>query len=151
MSSSKLHPDLPRVSGRVMLGSHWSLELPVSFGRRDGDDGLLLWREDLSFWVQVWDWNRESVASRLQWVLAGAELERYAERIVRRGDIVLVTYELAAVDTRLVVSAYALAPIGSVEIRAFCESRSSRALAYEVLEGLSLNASTRVDELATKP
>jgi hypothetical protein len=113
MSSSELDPNFPVVSGRVLLGDDWSLELATGFNRRVDDDGLVLWQRDLTLWVNVYGSNGETVERRLQWILDGADPARPLDRIVHEPDMVLVTYERPTGTATLAVEGYALAAIGS--------------------------------------
>ena len=139
-----LHPDFPVVSGALPMPNGWQLVLPVSFNRRIEDGSLVLWRPDLTFWINVWNNDHQlSAEGQLNGILEVAASHRTDEHIDRSGGLIRLTYELAEsapggeLATCRSISGYAISPLGYVQISAYVDSPEARTLGYSVIHSLS--------------
>jgi hypothetical protein len=138
-----LHPDFPVVSGSYQMTDEWSATLPEGFNRRIEDGSLVLWRPELTFWINVWGTKDDaSLEKRLAAILDRSNPQRTDEQVERSSTLVRVTYEVPEHDpTRRVpnyksISGHVLAPASQVQISAYYDSKSARSLAYQVIHSV---------------
>ena len=138
--STDLHPDFPVVNGDYVMTKGWRLALPEDFNRRIEDGSLVLWRPELTLWINVWHGEGkvlvEDVLARL---LADASAGRSEEKLDKSGGIARLTYELAE-DDGDAVNGFVVYPQGYAQIAAYYDSPQARTLAYQVI------ASVRADQ-----
>lgn len=138
-----LHPDYPVVSGSYQMTDEWSTTLPEDFNRRIEDGSLVLWRPELTFWINVWGVkDNASLEERLKGILERANPQRMEQQVERLPAILRLTYEIPEHDAaRRVpdytsISGYVLAPASQVQISAYYDSASARRLAYQVIHSV---------------
>ncbi|WP_426106857.1 hypothetical protein [Massilia sp. TSP1-1-2] len=141
--STDLHPDFPVVTGDYVLTQGWRVALPEQFNRRIEDGSLVLWRPELTFWINVWHGEGQvKVDAVLERLLADASAARSEENIERSGAIARLSYELAEDDAERSdsggrsVNAFVIAPTGYVQLSAYYDSPEARALAHDVIASL---------------
>jgi hypothetical protein len=94
-----LHPDFPVIEGDYRITREWSVTLPIPFNRRIEEGSLVLWRPQLTFWINVWgNDNNEGAANRIDWILSEASPDRRNEKVERGDGILRLTYELVVED-----------------------------------------------------
>lgn len=142
--STELHPDFPIVSGDCPLTARWRVRLPEQFNRRIEDGSMVLWRPELTFWINVWNNDRQaSVDELLDSILKSAHPQRRAEAVERGGDVARLTYELAEEDaqdagaTQESVNGYVFAAAGYVQISGYYDSPAAAALARQVIASVA--------------
>ena len=142
-----LHPDFPVVIGDYQITKAWRLVLPEQFNRRFEDDGLVLWRPQLTFWAIAWNNDQgSSMETRLDSTLAAASPHRGAERIERTSSLTRLTYELPEEDPSrspsayTSISAYAFSPTGHLQLSAYVDSPAARSVAYQVIHSVQCAA-----------
>lgn len=135
-----LHPDFPVVSGDYPLTANWRVDLPQQFNRRIEDGSLVLWRPELTLWINVWNNDQgASVDGLLASVRDHAHPERRDERIERSGTHARLSYELSEEDmeepgaTQESLNGFVIAASGYVQISAYYESPAAHALARQIL------------------
>ncbi len=135
-----LHPDFPVVTGSYQLTDEWSLTLPDRFNRRIEDGSLVLWRDQLTFWIIAWNNNDgESLDERLSSILAIASPHREAEQIERASSLIRLTYELPEEDTSRTppsykaISGYVIGRSGHLQMSASFDTPAARSAAYQVI------------------
>jgi hypothetical protein len=138
--STELHPDFPVVSGDYALTKGWRINLRNEFNRRIEDDNLVLWRPELTFWINVWNNDGQtSVDDVRQRLLADASDARTEEKIEKNGVMSRVTYELAEDDEERAqsdnksINGFVIYPSGYVQISAYYDTPQARALAYDII------------------
>jgi hypothetical protein len=138
--STDLHPDYPVVAGEYVLTKGWRLNLREQFNRRIDDDSLVLWRPELTFWINIW--NNDGPASAdevLARLLADASPERSDEKVEKTQTVSRLSYELAEDDTERdessgkSINGFIIYPKGYAQIAAYFDSAEARALAYEII------------------
>lgn len=140
--STELHPDFPVVSGDYLMTKGWRVALPEQFNRRIEDGSLVLWRPELTFWINVWQGERVvSIDEVLERLLAGASAERTDEQVERTPAMNRLTYELAedGPDSNS-VNGYVIFPSGYVQVAACYDSPQARALAYGIIKSMRADA-----------
>ena len=145
--STELHPDYPLVTGDYQLTKGWRINLPQEFNRRIEEGSLVLWRPELTFWVNVWnnegDVTVDEVLTRL---LAAASPDRRDEKIDTSAPTLRLTYELAEDDTERdestgqSINGFVICPSGYVQISAYYDSPQARALAYDTIGSIRADA-----------
>ena len=140
--STELHPDFPVVSGDYLMTKGWRVALPEQFNRRIEDGSLVLWRPELTFWINVWQGERVvSIDEVLERLLAGASAERTEEQVERTAAMNRLTYELAEDEPDSnSVNSYVIVPSGYVQVAACYDSPQARVLAYEVIKSIHADA-----------
>ncbi len=131
--STELHPDFPVVSGDYEMTKGWRLALPQAFNRRIEDGSLVLWRPELTFWINVWhgEGQVDEVLARL---LADASAGRTEEKLEKSGTMARLSYELAEVDGENdSVNGFVVYPAGYVQLAAYVDSPEARSLAYDII------------------
>ena len=141
--STDLHPDFPVVNGDYAMAKGWRIALPLDFNRRIEDGSLVLWRPELTFWINVWHGEgQESVDDVLARLLAGASAQRTAETVEKAGPMVRLTYELAEDDAERTgsdnnsVNGFVIYPAGYVQVSAYCDLAQARELAYQIVSSV---------------
>ena len=131
--STELHPDFPVVSGDYALTGSWRVTLSEDYNRRIDDGSLVLWRPDLTFWINVWNnegpADVEEVVVRL---LADAAPQRAAQRIERSGPMVRLSYELSEGEDAAIYG-FIIYPGGYMQIAAYYDTPEAQALAYQTM------------------
>lgn len=147
-----LNPDFPVVSGDYLLTRGWRIALPEPFNRRIEDDSLVLWKPELTFWINVWNNDgHASVDELLASIVAHANPARTREKIERGEALARLTYELAEEDAEQPgamqesINGYVFAAAGYVQISAYWESPEAQALARTII------ASVRTDSQGGNP
>jgi hypothetical protein len=147
--STELHPDFPVVTGNVVMTKGWRINLPEGFNRRIEDGSLVLWRPELTFWINVWNNDAKASVDELLTRLRGqAHPDRRDEQLERSDALVRLTYALAEADEAAEgeepaansINGFIIAAAGYVQISAYYDSAPARALADEVIR------SVRADE-----
>lgn len=138
--STDLHPDFPVVTGDYLLTKGWRVTLPAEFNRRIEDDSLVLWKPELTFWINVWNNDvKASVDQQLETILAQVHPDRRAQKVERSDTLARLTYELAEDDaeepgaTHDSINGYIFARSGYVQISAYCDSPQAQALARTIV------------------
>jgi hypothetical protein len=135
--------EYPVVQGEHELMPGWTVTLPKPFYRRLEKRQLVMWRTGLTFWIIVWDNDRnESAEARLAQLREWANPRRQNEKIERAGQLVRFTYELQENDPRhspqryTSISGYVIGPGGYVQISAYCDDRAALASGYQVIRSV---------------
>ena len=145
--STDLHPDYPVVSGDYLMTKGWRIDLGRDFNRRIEDGSLVLWRPELTFWMNVW--NNEggvTVEEVLKRLLADVSPDRSEEKIEQAGTMSRLTYELAEDDAEREGSAgqsingFVIYPAGYVQISAYYDSPQARSAAYDIIASIRADA-----------
>lgn len=141
--STELHPDFPVVSGDFVLTKGWRIDLPEKFNRRVEDGSLVLWRPDLTFWINVWNNDHQrSIEELLQKILMDVSPNRSDEQIERAGGVSRLTYELAEEDLGREksgyrsINGYVISDAGYVQISAYYDTPQARNLGYRIIHVL---------------
>jgi hypothetical protein len=141
--STELHPDYPVVSGDFVLIKGWRIDLPEKFNRRVEDGSLVLWRPDLTFWINVWNNDHQrSIEELLQKILLDVSPARSDEQIERVGGVSRLTYELAEQDLGREqpgyrsINGYVISDEGYVQISAYYDTPQARNLGYRIIHVL---------------
>ena len=142
--SDQLNPDFPVVSGDYVMTKGWRISLGDQFNRRIEDGSLVLWKPELTFWINVW--NNERGASPdelLQEIVVRANPDRTAEKTARVEATIHLTYELAEDDAERPDSAsgsingFIIAAPGYVQVSAYADTPEAHALAYRIINAIS--------------
>ena len=138
--STDMHPDFPIVSGDYVLTRGWRIQLDQEFNRRIDDGSLVLWRPELTFWINVWNnEGRANVDDVLSRLLADASANRSNQQLVKNGDMVRLTYELAEDDAerdesgQTSINGFIIYPSGYAQLAAYYDSPLARQCAYDVI------------------
>lgn len=138
-----LHPDFPVVTDNYPMTKDWTAVLPVTFNRRIEDGSLVLWRPDLTFWINVWNNDAAlTIDQQLDRILDGASAERSDEQIERNEALVRVTYELPEEDPERpdgdfsAISGHVISATGYVQISAHYDTPEARALGYQIIHSI---------------
>ena len=84
--NDELNPDFPVVTGDYLLTQGWRVQLPVPFNRRIEDGSLVLWRPDLTCWINIWHNDRQaSVDTLLEEATRGLNAQRRDEQVGTHG------------------------------------------------------------------
>lgn len=141
---TELHPDFPIVSGDYPLTAQWRLRLPEQFNRRIEDGSMVLWRPELTFWINVWNNDRQaSVDELLDAILKSAHPKRRAEVVERGGAVARLTYELAEEDAQDAgsmqesVNGYIFAASGYVQISGYYDTPEAGAMARQAIASVA--------------
>ena len=145
--SSELHPDFPVVTGDYVMTMGWHIKLGQQFNRRIDEGSLVLWRPELTFWINVWNNDGQvSVDGVLQRLLADASPERTDEKVDTSAAMSRLTYELAEDDAERdesggeSINGFVIYPSGYVQISAYYDSPEARALAYDAIASVRADA-----------
>lgn len=139
---STLHPDFPVVTGDLALTKNWSIHLPDEFNRRVEDGSLVLWRAELTFWINVWNNDRSaSIKDLLDQIRADANPDRREEQIETTPDLARFTYELSEPDPsgaseHTSINAYVIARSGYMQIGAYFDTPAGRSDAYKIIHSV---------------
>ena len=138
-----MNPDFPIVSGDFAMPNAWSLTLPVEFNRRIEDGSLVLWTEDLTFWINVWNNDANmSMQEQAERILKDASPGRRDEQIERGDTLLRLTYELDEDDPERTmpacssISAHVMSAKGLVQISAYFDTDEARLLGYQVIHSV---------------
>lgn len=141
--SDQLNPDFPVVSGDYVMTKGWRVSLEDEFNRRIEDGSLVLWKPELTFWINVWNNERRASPDELlQEILVRASPERIAEKTARSEALICLTYELAEDDAERPDSApssingFVIAKPGYVQVSAYADTPEAHALAYRIIESI---------------
>ena len=141
--STDLHPDFPVVTGDYVMTKGWRLALPEDFNRRIEDGSLVLWRPELTFWINVWHGEGQTpVDGVLERLLADASPERSEEKLEKTGSMARLTYELDEDDAQRSgsgsnsVNGFIIYPTGYAQLAAYYDSPEARMLAYAVIHSV---------------
>ncbi len=141
--TTDLHPDFPVVSGDYVMTKGWRIKLADDFNRRIEDGSLVLWKPELTFWINVWNSEGQaSVDEVLARLLADASAGRADEQVVKNGAMVRLTYELAEDDAEREesghksINGFIIYPSGYVQVAAYYDSPQARALAYDAIHSV---------------
>jgi hypothetical protein len=141
--TADLHPDFPVVSGDYLMTTGWHVSLPEEFNRRIEDGSLVLWRPELTFWINVWNNdNQLTVDQQLNAILNSASDDRSDEKIDRDSAITRLTYELTEIDPERAnaeyrsISGYVISSRGYAQISAYYDSPSARTLGYQIIHSV---------------
>jgi hypothetical protein len=127
------------------MAKNWRLTLPEEFNRRIEDGSLVLWRPELTFWINIWNNDQHATVDELLGkLMAGANPERRQESIKRTDDVIGWTYELAeevadsddAACTS--VNGYIISALGYVQISAYVDTPEARSLGSEIIDSVCL-------------
>jgi hypothetical protein len=130
--STDLNPDFPVVTGEYLLTKGWHVSLRDEFNRRIEDGSLVLWRPELTFWINAWNnEGQASVATMLERLVAGASAERTEEQIEKTGTMARLVYELP--DE---VNGYVIYPAGYLQMSAYYDTPEARTLACEIIRSV---------------
>jgi hypothetical protein len=139
-----LHPDFPVVSGDYLLTTGWRVSLPEEFNRRVEDGSLVLWRPELTFWINAWNNDQQlTVEEQLNAILKNVSDDRNGEKIERTEAMVHLTYELAETDPDRAhsechsISAYVIADRGYLQISAYYDSSAARTLGSQIIDSVT--------------
>ncbi|MEJ7808082.1 MAG: hypothetical protein WKG03_19440 [Telluria sp.] len=145
--STELHPDFPVVSGDYAMTKGWRMALPEDFNRRIEDCSLVLWRPELTFWINVWQSEGQTTVDEvLARLLAGASTQRSAEKVEQAGQMARLTYELAEDDAERTdsdnnsVNGFIISPAGYVQVSAYYDTVQARTMAYDIIASVRLDA-----------
>lgn len=121
----------------------WRMHLPGEFNRRVEDGSLVLWRPDLTLWINVWNNDlKASVDELLARLLAQADPARGNEQLERTEGMARLSYELADADADkadagfVSVNACIVSAAGYVQMSAYFDTPEARALAYRILQSV---------------
>lgn len=141
--STSLHPDFPVVTGNFVLTKGWRITLPEEFNRRIEDGSLVLWRPELTFWINVWNNERQaSTEELLTRLLADAHPDRREEQLERSGTMARLTYMLAEEDAEgdqaqsPSINGFVIADAGYVQIAAYYDSPEALTQAYAIIHSV---------------
>ena len=142
--NDELNPDFPVVTGDYLLTQGWRVQLPVPFNRRIEDGSLVLWRPDLTCWINIWHNDRQaSVDTLLEEATRGLNAQRRDEQVVKTDALALLTYELTELagepeaPEAHSVNACIAAPAGLVQVCAYVDSPEARLLSFEVIRSIT--------------
>ena len=141
--STEMHPDFPVVTGDYVMTAGWRVNLRDDFNRRIEDGSLVLWRPELTFWINVWNNEGQvSVDEVLKRLLADASPARSEEQLAKNGSMVRVTYELAEDDSERAepdtrsINGFIIYPSGYLQLSAYYDSPQARTLAYDIIHSV---------------
>ena len=141
--STDLHPDYPVVEGDYVLTKGWRLNLREQFNRRIDDGSMVLWRPELTFWINVWNnVGQASVDAVLERLRSDASSARRDEKIEKDQAMARLTYELAEDDTERdeshgsSINGFVIYPKGYVQIAAYYDSPQARSLAVDIIASI---------------
>ena len=144
--STDLHPDFPVVSGDYAMSKGWRIELDQDFNRRIDEGSLVLWRPELTFWINIWNSDgKAAVDDVLRRLLADASPQRSDEQIDSTGVMARLTYELAEDDAEREQSAdrsingFVIYRAGYVQIAAYYDTPEARAAAYDIIRSVRID------------
>ncbi len=133
------------MSGACNLTEDWSLFLPEKFNRRIEDGDMVIWRPGLTFYLAAWDNDdRQTPQACRDGILREAGADRRNERQTERDDLLVLTYEQEERDARrspsvwTALSSYTIAPIGHLQLSAYCDTDADLAVAYAVVGSVAL-------------
>jgi hypothetical protein len=131
--ATDLHPDFPVVSGDYALTGNWRVALGEAFNRRVDEGSLVLWRPDLTFWINVWNNEGQAdVEEVLQRLLADAAPGRGEQQIERSGAMLRLSYTLTEGEEDALYG-FVIYPSGYMQIAAYYDSREAKALAWQTI------------------
>ena len=145
--SDQLNPDFSVVSGDYVMTKGWRISLDDEFNRRIEDGSMVLWKPELTFWINVW--NNERGASPdelLQEILVRANPERTAEKTTRGDATIHLTYELAEDDaerpdsasgSRASINGFIIAAPGYVQVSAYADTPEAHDAAWRIIDSIS--------------
>ncbi len=135
-----LHPDFPVVSGDYAMTKDWRIKLDQDFNRRIDEGSLVLWRPELTLWINIWNSDgKVAVDDVLTRLLADASAQRSDEQIESTGAMARLTYELAEDDadreqsSERSINGFVIYPAGYVQIAAYYDTPAARAAAYDII------------------
>lgn len=141
--STEMDPDFPIVTGDYVMTKGWRVNLRGDFNRRIEEGSLVLWQPELTFWINVWNNEGQvSVDEVLKRLLADASPARIEEQLVKNGEMVRLTYELAedAGPGPKLINGFIIYPSGYVQLSAYYDSSDARSLAYTIIESVRAEA-----------
>ncbi len=128
----------------------WRMHLPGDFNRRVEDGSLVLWRPELTLWINVWNNDlKASTDELLERLRAQADPARGNEQLDRSDALIRLSYELADEDAEdaedaaaqyVSINADVIAAAGYVQVSAYYDSPAARTLAYEIIGSVSRGA-----------
>ena len=138
-----MNPEFPVVSGELAMPNAWSLTLPVEFNRRIEDGSLVLWTDELTFWINVWNNDANlSMPEQADRILMDASPARRDEQIERSDQLLRLTYELDEEDPDRTVPAYSsisghvISAKGLVQMSAYYDTPDARSLGYQIIHSV---------------
>lgn len=130
-----LNPDFPIVRGAIAMPNNWTLTLPLELNRRIDDGSLVLWNDELTFWIDIWHNDANlSMQQQADRILAQASAARREQKIERGDALLRLTYELD--EEPSAISGHVISPTGYVQIAAHYDTPEARALGYRVIDSL---------------
>ena len=125
------------------MTDEWSVALPEKFNRRIEDGSLVLWRQALTFWINVWGNDKgTSGEKRLASILETANVLRKEQQIEHTEKLLRLTYELPDEDPSRAqpsyksISGYIIAPCGHIQISAYFDTPAARTLGYKIIHSV---------------
>lgn len=138
-----LHPGFPVIEGHHRFTREWALELPGEFNRRVEEEGLVIWRPGLTFWIAAWDPEPEGTTEdTLAWILDSASPERTDEALERGDGLIRLTYRQREHDPQrrpphyTAISGYVIGAPGHVQISAYCDGPGDIAAGEAVIRSV---------------
>jgi hypothetical protein len=121
----------------------WRVDLREQFNRRIDDGSLVLWRPELTFWINVWNNDGQaSVDAVLERLLADASSGRRNEKIEKGQAMARLTYELAEDDAERdesegnSINGFVIYARGYAQIAAYYDSPQARTLAVDIIASI---------------
>jgi hypothetical protein len=129
-------------SGRYQLTERWSLELPSQFARRVEEGSLVLWRPELTIWLDAWNNDqRTSRTARLKEIRS--KISSAATAIRERSDprVTRLVYRLR--DTNAdgpveSVNAFTFSDDGHLQMAVYFDEAADEAVALAIADSVEL-------------
>ncbi len=142
-----MHPDFPVVTGDYPMTKGWHIALPLEFNRRIDEDSLVLWRPDLTFWINVWhSEGKVAMADILERLRAEASPARTGEQVDTTDAMIRLTYDLAEDDSERAdadsssINGFVIVPTGYVQISAYYDAPDARVLAGQIIRSIAADS-----------
>ncbi len=142
-----MHPDFPVVTGDYAMTKGWRIALPQEFNRRIDEGSLVLWRPELTFWINVWNSDgKVAMAEVLARLRAEASPARTDEQVDTNDTVMRLTYDLSEDDTERAdadgssINGFVIVPTGYVQISAYYDSPEARLLAGQIIRSIAADS-----------
>ena len=142
-----MHPDFPVVTGDYAMTKGWHIALPEEFNRRIDEGSLVLWRTELTFWINVWNSEgKVAMAEVLERLRAEASPARTGEQVDTTDTMIRLTYDLAEDDSERAdadsssINGFVIVPTGYVQISAYYDSPDARVLAGVIIRSIAADS-----------
>jgi len=131
-----LNNDYPIVEGEYQLTEQWSLKLPDKFNRRTEDGSLVLWKEGLTLWINIWgNDNNLSPKDQIDSIKKDISTSAYDLKDEASGNKYKLTYRLDEPD-RFATYGFVAGESGYVQIAIYYDDEQNCQLANTIIDSV---------------